>query len=109
MYENKSAGTLAVAGLALLGIVAVPLWIALWAVLSALAAVNIALIASPLSVLADWALNGFSYPAKMYVSLAATGIGMLAAFGTVAAFRAGIRLTARGLAWTNSIRRGRSI
>ncbi|CAI6081734.1 HAAS domain-containing protein [Cohnella sp. JJ-181] len=109
MNENKSAGPLATAMLALIGIVAIPLWLALWAALSALAAANVALIAAPLAVLADWALYGYGYPAKMYASLAATGVGMLAALGTVAAFKTGIRLTAGALDWTNRIRKGRAI
>lgn len=109
MNENKPASPVATALLSVVGIIAVPLWLTLWAVLSALAAANVALLTAPLGVLADWAFNGYGYPAKMYVGLAMTGIGMLAAFGTIAAFKGGIRLTARALDWTNRTRRGRSI
>ncbi|WP_217593129.1 DUF1700 domain-containing protein [Cohnella sp. GbtcB17] len=109
MNENRSANPAAGALLSLLGIFAIPLALALWAVMSALAAANIALIAAPAAVLLDWALSGERYPATLFASLAATGLGMLAALGTVAAFKAGIRWTAGALAWSGRIRKGRAL
>ncbi|MDG0794408.1 DUF1700 domain-containing protein [Cohnella ginsengisoli] len=106
--NNRSAHPAAVALLSLLGIFAIPLGLALWAVLSALAAANIALIAAPVAVLLDWTFNGDRYPATLFISLAVTGFGMLAALGTIAAFKVGIRLTAGVLAWSGRIRKGRS-
>ncbi|MFC3804340.1 hypothetical protein [Cohnella sp. GCM10012308] len=108
MNDNRSANPAAVLLLWLLGIFAVPLGLALWAVLSALAAANIALIAAPAAVLLDWTINGDRYPAALFASLAVTGLGMLAALGTIAAFKTGIRLTAGGLAWSARIRKGRA-
>ncbi|MDG0811688.1 hypothetical protein [Cohnella rhizosphaerae] len=108
MNDNKSANPAAIVLLSLLGLCAIPLGLALWAVLSALAAANIALIAAPAVALLDWALSGERYPATLFASLAATGFGMLAALGTIAAFKAGIRWTAGALAWSGRIRKGRA-
>lgn len=109
MNDNRSASPAAVALLWLLGIFAIPLGLALWAALSALAAANIVLIAAPAAVLLDWTLSGERYPAALFVSLAGTGFGMLAALGTIAAFKAGIRCTAGGLALSARIRKGRAL
>lgn len=76
-----------------------PIAITLWAVSVALGATALALILTPLVGVADYLLSGVWLPAKLFLTLVGTGLGMLLVPAVLKLGKGLIALTLRYVKW----------
>lgn len=89
-------------------VVGLPIAITLWAVSAALGATALALMLMPLVGVADYLISGVWLPAKLFLTLIGTGLGMLLAPAVLKLGKGLIALTLRYVRWNANMITGGS-
>lgn len=95
-------------GLFFFALVAVPLLFSLWSGSAALAASAAAMLFSPLLVLVDYLYSGSYQPAKLFLSISLTGIGILSLYGVRWVFKGLLALSRGYWSWNIRMMKGRA-
>ncbi|CAM3702152.1 DUF1700 domain-containing protein [Cohnella lubricantis] len=86
----------------------IPIGAALWSALLSFGAAAVGAILAPAAFALDWLANGEYYPAKLFISIAGTGVGILMALIFIRMAKFGYRATAEYVQWNVRTWRGRN-
>lgn len=89
-------------------LIMIPIGAALWSALLSFGAAALGAILTPAAFALDWLVNGDYYPAKLFISFAGTGVGILMAIAFIWLFKVGLRATVGYSRWTLQTWRGRN-
>lgn len=86
----------------------IPIGAALWSALLSFGAAALGAILTPAAFAVDWLANGEFYPAKLFISFAGTGFGILLAVAFIGLVKFGYRATLGYIRWNVNTWRGRN-
>lgn len=86
----------------------IPIGASLWSALLSFGAAAAGAILAPAAFALDWLANGDYHPAKLFISIAGTGVGILLALAFIVLFKVGWRATVGYVRWNARTWRGRN-